>query len=816
MRRLAIVILIVATACSLVCSRNVTISVTDRPAPEVFREIMTQTGKNFVYKTEILEGMKITVTAENMPLKKVLKRIFHGTDIEYKIQKNQVILKKRPKAAADRITPARLSVESTVTPPDSLDVYLLDEVTVVSRLDAPAISTADMGAAKLTAGDILTTPVLFGESDVIKTIHTLPGVMEGTEGMAGMSVHGGEPDENLYLLDNVPLYQINHFGGFFSAFNADAIRYIDFFKTSIPAKYDGRLSSVLDVRSGCGNSERRHGSGRLGLTSGAFNIGGPIGNRTTYTASIRRSWFDVITIPLMAFVNSMSDDEKTSLRYDFTDLNIGLSHRFNDKTTGSVNVYYGEDAIYTGWKSEGYADYSLNEDEKCRFRWGNIVARAGIVRRISPTVTGEFTAAFTRYFSTLKTDNMTYGMIRDSIVDRTRIRLGSDNNINDWIARADFNWHPDGRSTVRFGAGYTLHSFLPSRMSRDIEYNDTRVSTSDNGGRYPGSQFNLYIEDDWTVSERLRINGGLHGSIFRISGHTHGALSPRLSVSYRPDEHWAIKAAYSRTAQFVHHLTWSYLSLPSDQWIPITGDFKPQTADKIAVGAGWQSDDGLFTASIEGYLKKMHNIIEYRDDYYLNPPMELWSNRLTSGRGTAKGIDFMVEKTFGNVTGHVSYSLSKTDRTFADKNGGKTYLARFDQPHSINILVKWQINPKVALNAVWTGHSGNRFTLMTETWQAPDFEGRYVDDPSLRTPVNNYRLPFYHRLDLGLTVRNSHGYWSFGLYNAYNHLNTIAIRRSMRDTHYVWPSAAVSDSYPVFQKVCLLPLIPSISYTWQF
>ena len=219
------------------------------------------------------------------------------------------------------------------------------------------------------------TPVLLGENDVIKTIQAQPGVVEGTEGLAGMYVHGGNADENLFMLDNVPLYQVNHFAGFFSAFNPEIIRYIDFFKTSVPAKYDGRLSSFMDVRLMNGNTDGHHGTAKLGLTSGALNISGPIGKRTTYLVGLRRSWYDVLTIPLLALVNAKNEDESIRFHYYFMDFNAKLSHRFSSKANAFISFYYGDDMLRTGYDSYNFYNNDIHDLDKERynFNWGNMV-----------------------------------------------------------------------------------------------------------------------------------------------------------------------------------------------------------------------------------------------------------------------------------------------------------------------------------------------------------------------------------------------------------------------------------------------------------
>ena len=786
-------------------AQNITIKAIDQPASVVFRSIVEQTGKNFVYSSELLADIRVSVNVKNKPLNHTLSRIFKNTDIEYEIRGNNIILKRKfqPKKRKQKMV---VSVPSP-TIPTQRDIVpkMLEEVVVTSRLEAPAVETSEIGAKKLTAQEIINTPVLFGESDVIKALQMQPGISEGQEGFAGMHVHGGNADENLYMLDNVPLYQVNHFAGLFSAFNPEAIRYIDFFKSSIPAKYDGRLSSYLDVRTKNGNPEGHHGSAKLGLTSGSFNIDGPIGRQTTYSVALRRSWFDVLSIPMLAVINSSGNEEKIRFRYAFMDLNAKVTHRFSNNATAFASVYFGNDVLKTGSSDKEQPQSGWYEDDKADFHWGNIVAQTGLNYKFKPELSSEFTAAYTRYFSGMKHDNMSKEITSEGTTDSHSISK-TNNNINDWIFRADFDWRPNEANRVRFGGNYILHSFLPARTDRNYTVGTTQILTRDSTWTYTANEANIYMEDDWQISEKFRMNAGLHLSLFNIDGKTNYGVDPRLSFSYRPFENWAVKTAFARTSQYVHQLSQTYLSLPSDQWVPITGKFKPQNADKVSLGVYWQSDNRMFAASVEGYYKIMRNLVDYRDEYYLQPPTEMWNAQLCSGNGTAKGVDFKIEKQFGRFTGHIAYSLAWSDRTFPDKNNGLTFPARFDNIHTINIFVNWNISNKVSLNAAWTGHSGNRFTLLPQVWDSPDFGSIYVGDESpLKTRINNYQLPFYHRLDLSCTVRNKRGYWTFSVFNAYCHMNTVAIRRTYNNFNR-----------PVFQKVKLLPIIPSISYTWQF
>lgn len=802
--RVLFILLCVSAVCA---AKNVTIRAVNQPAAEVFRSIVEQTGKNFVYSSDLLTNMRVTVNVHDKSLKYTLSAIFDDTNIEYKIKGKNIILKRRPKPKVKHKAPKSTPKVSAPTIPTEVEVEptTLKEVVVVSRLEAPAVETAEIGAKKLTAQEILSTPTLFGESDVIKALMMQPGVTESTEAMAGMNVHGGNADENLYMLDNVPLYQVNHFGGLFSAFNVETIKYIDFFKSSIPAKYDGRLSSYLDVRTKSGSQSGHHGSVRVGLTSGAFNIDGPIGKKTTYSVALRNSWFDMLTVPILAIGNAANDD-KVRFRYSFCDLNGKVTHRFNSRASGFLSVYFGNDNFIAGSK---YGNKKENnyENTKINMNWGNIVAQAGFNYRLSPQMSAEFTAAYTRFFSSINNKDHYIDRIGNN-TEELKSKEKSLNNINDWIIRGDFDWNPNDSHHVRFGAGYTLHSFQPGHNYSRYDNGTAKVTLRDTTRSLIANEANLYIEDDFLMSEHFRMNAGIHGSLFNIKGKTHFGIGPRLSVSYRPTDNWSVKAAYSRTNQYVHQLCQTYMSLPTDRWVPITGELKPAVADKVAVGGYWQSSDGMFTVSVEGYYKWMRNLVDYRDEYYLYSVEDAWNSRLCNGKGTAKGVDIKFEKVSGRLTGHISYSLAWADRTFPDKNGGRTFPARFDQRHTINIMLNWNINDKVSLNAAWTGHSGNRFTLLPQVWESPDFISLPYNDGDndpLKEQINNYRLPFYHRLDLSCSVRNKRGYWSFGLYNAYCHLNTVAIRRTYN-----------RKGVPVFQKVKFLPIIPSISYTWQF
>ena len=795
-------------------AQNVSIQVVNQPASYVFRNLMEQTGKNFVYSSELLKELKVTLNVKNQPLKNVLTEIFKDTDISYKIKGKNVILKKEKKK---KVSPKKKVLHPVIKTTDTVATTVLKELVVFPAPEPSTLETVDIGFKKISSRDINKTPALFGESDIIRTLHTLPGVSEGTEGIAGMYVEGGNVDENQYIIDNIPLYGVNHLAGLFSPFNTDLIDHANFYKSSIPAKFNGRLSSFTDIKIIKGNNIGHHGSARLGLTSGAFNISGPIGKNTTYVAGIRRSWYDVLTIPLFAIVSSRQREDKLKFHYYFTDINAKINHRFSSKLSGFISAYYGNDLFKSG--SEYYSTSLKDWYEKANLKlnWGNLVIQSGLNYKISPYVSSEFTIAYNNYFSHTTNQNIKKDTFSDQEPMISRSNIKTDNSIKDLIGKADFGWIPKENLKTSFGVSYTLHSFRPNSFSKEYSYKDASVLFRDSTWKYLANELNAYFDFDWRISDKWRLDLGLNGSLFNIDKKTHKEISPRIAFNYRPSQNFAIKASYNRTVQYMHQLSRSYLSLPTDNWIPITGNFKPATSDKISMGVYWQSNNNAFEASIEGYYKVMNHLMDYKDEYYLLPPLEMWSGRLTTGSGRAKGIQFKFEKKAGKFTGMISYTLAWSDRLFKDKNVGKRFPARFDNRHTINISLNWDVNEKVSLNATWVGHSGNRFTLLSQSFQAPELSSPsnwWDDGVPLQAPLNSYSLPFYHRLDLSCSVKNKKGYWTFGLYNAYCHLNTVAIKRDSENYYMVSPGHY--KGVPVFKKLSLFPTIPSISYTWLF
>lgn len=756
-------VLVLVPALSI-SAQKITVNSRGRSASEVFAEVMHQSGKNFIYSSDLLKGVTIDVNVKDKPLKETLNKMFRNTDIEYKIKGNNILLIKKKRKESPK--PPKIK---TLTVDDTLKVGIFRDLVVEgSRNRTLSMNSANIGALNVSGDVIGKTPVILGEPDIIKTLQLEPGVSAGVEGMAGLYVHGGNTDENLYMLENIPLYQVNHLGGLFSAFNVDAVKNVDFFKSTFPAKFDGRLSSFMDVYTKDGAFKKFSGSFKLGLTSGALHLEGPIcKDKTSYSISVRRSWYDLLTLPATALLNKMNkpEDDDAKFGYAFTDINAKITHRFSERSRIYAMMYYGEDYlnVSTYTPKNSTSDYYWNNGVK--LRWGNILASAGWIYDFTPNLWGKVCGAFTRYYSSLKTldeDADLVDGVKENFVSSEYV---TKNNIEDWIIKGDFEWKPFAIQRITFGSSLIFHDYLPTRDSRTLIADGLTTELTDNSKKYKAQEFNIYAQDELSLSDKFKMNVGLHYSLFHITGKVKGGLSPRLALKYSLNDNVVLKGGYSRAVQYVHQLMQSSISLPTDQWVPIIGDQKPQFSDKISAGVYWNINN-KFTFSAEGYYKWLHNIIDYRDEYYMLPPELQWDAKLSEGKGWAKGVDFKISKEVGNLTGHISYSLLWADRQFADKNGGKKFPARFDNRHKINVLLNWKINDKWEIGASWTGMSGNRITLATQLWADPGL-APWNYDMLLKTDINNYRLPFYHRLDLNFTRHTHNGYWNFGLYNAY-------------------------------------------------
>ena len=688
-----------------------------------------------------------------------------------------------------------------------------------------SLRSSQISAMEVPIEHIKAVPVLFGETDVLKALQLMPGVQSGTEGMSGIYVRGGGPDENLFLLDGVPLYNVNHLGGFFSAFNADAVKNVTMYKGSFPAHFSGRLSSVVDVTTNNGNDKEYHGLASIGLVAAKLGVEGPIvKEKTTFSLSGRRTYFDLLSQPLMGIVSAASDVQTTA-GYYFFDANAKLTHKFSDRSRLYASFYMGDDVLYARFKTKEGIMYGLNYNEqmKLRYSWGNIVGSLRWNYVINPRMFMNATVAYTQYRNKVSmTINDSYSDGAD--ISQTEGEMSYKSGIRDISARVDFDYAPASNHNVKFGANYLHHIFRPevSGTKMSLYENSDGVETSFNLDTIIGQsivhaeEMNMYIEDDWSITKAVKINSGVNLSGFLVQGKPYGSVQPRLSGRFLVTPDLSFKVGYAWMTQYMHLLSNSSISLPTDLWVPVTARIKPMQAHQVAVGAMY-SWSGIADFSVEAYYKHMDNLMEYRDGASFWGSSVGWEDKVCLGRGWSYGVEFLVQRTIGKFTGWVGYTWSHSDRIFdregEEINGGNKFPAKYDRRHDISIVAMYKFNKRIDLSLTWVYSSGNMATLALREYEGED--GSVVAYVEQR---NNYRMPAYHRMDVSVNFHKKlkHGNRTINVsvYNLYNHKNPFLIYKSEgrvstnSTTGEVYPSSLI--------QLSVFPIIPSISYTFKF
>jgi len=680
-----------------------------------------------------------------------------------------------------------------------------------------------MGAINVPLTLIKSTPALLGEADVMKTIQLLPGVQAGTEGSAGVYVRGGGSDENLILLDGVPLYNVDHLFGFFSVFTPEAIKKVNFFKGSFPARFGGRLSSVIDVRTNDGDMKNYHGTIGVGLLSSKLQLEGPIiKDRTSFNISGRRSYWDLVTKPFM--------EDDFEFGYHFYDLNAKINHRFNDRSRLFVSVYHGKDKMGSAVEEE--SDTYMSKDDS-DIKWGNLLVAAKWNYQINPKLFSNTTVAYTKY-----NFNATTKISESSVTNKTASDYSSDydSGIQDMAYNIDFDYRPIPNHHVKFGGGYLYHQFNPEVSTAKVKYQEAEIVTdttysSLSDSRIPAHEASLYAEDDFNIGKRFSANLGFHFSLFSVKNKTYASFQPRLSTRFRLTNDVSLKAAYTQMSQYIHLLSSYTITMPNDLWVPATPNIKPMQAHQFSVGTYYTGFKD-WELSVEAYYKALNNVLEYKDGASFLGSSRNWEDKVEMGTGRAMGIEFMLQKTIGKTTGWLSYTLAKSDRKFSEDgiNNGQRFPYRYDRRHHINTTLSHKFSDKIDVGASWVFYTGGTTTIAEEKTQViiPDvyysatyightpYTGNWLSEADYIETRNNYRLPSSHRLNLGINfnkkTKRGMRTWNISVYNVYNAMNPTFIYRTETsdETNGEWTYR------PVLKKVTILPFIPSVSYTYKF
>ena len=703
----------------------------------------------------------------------------------------------------------------------------IDAVTVTasgrqSKIESPQMSMIDVPIDKF-----LKLPVIFGEADVLRVIQLLPGVQSGTEGSTGIYVRGGGPDQNLFLLDGVPVYNASHLFGFMSVFNPDAVKSVQLYKGGFPARYGERLSSVVDIRMKEGNEKEFHGNFAIGLISSKLSLEGPIiKDKTSYIISARRTYYDVLAQPFILTLNDDSNS-KTTGGYYFYDLNAKINHKFSEKSRLYLSSYLGRDRAYT--RNSSTPDFYDENNDRYEYRdsyelgWGNIITSLRWNYLITNKLFSNTTLTYSKYDFDVTIEssskNLTTG---EKSVDYFRYFSG----IEDLGAKIDFDYYPSASHTVKFGAGYTAHRFKPgvTTFRFDPMSEDEGIDTTFGDLKIRANEFILYAEDNFDITRRLKMNAGIRLSLFNVQDTSYFVFQPRVSLRYLATDDLSFKISYSKMAQFVHLLTTSAISLPTDLWLPVTRKFNPPISHQVAIGSSFRLPYQL-EMTVEAFYKTMDNLIEYKEGASFGGTGAGWEAKVEKGKGWAYGAEFMIEKNYGKLTGWIGYTLSWTERQFENLNFGRVFPAKYDRRHDISVALTHTFSERVDAGLVWVYGTGNAATLGIMEYPPEDFmSGDHFYYPVTEYPSrNNYRTPSYHRLDLGVNLhkqkKRGMRTWSFSVYNVYSRQNPFFIYWG---TEYYSepdpsnPGAMLYYSKPVLKKVSIFPIIPSVSYSFKF
>lgn len=672
------------------------------------------------------------------------------------------------------------------------EIKELEEVQVTAVKENDNITKSGMTVTTLTPKDIETIPVLFGEKDIVKTLQLTPGVKSAGEGNAGFYVRGGGADQNLVLLDGATVYNASHLLGFFSVFNSDAIKDVSLYKSGIPAEYGGRASSVLDVKMREGNNKNYGVSGGIGLIASRLTVEGPIvKNKGSFIVSGRRTYLDL-------FLKASKKKELKDTKLYFYDLNLKANYKVSDRDRIFISGYFGRDNFSFG--------------DRFGFKWGNGTGTFRWNRIVNEKMFSNTSFIFSNfnYSFDVKSGNNSIG-------------VGA--SIQDLNLKQNFDYFVNKNNSLKFGFDIIYHTFKPGELKSDIPaINNFKVAN-----QY-AMEFGVYAQNDQKIGNWFSIMYGVRYSGFNYMGKGtayeydkngvktnetnyasfktikyHHFLEPRISMSFILSEKNSIKLAYNRNSQFLHQLSNSTSSSPTDIWVPSTNNVKPQLADQIALGYYRNFYDNMFALTTEVYYKHLANQIDYRNgaNLFLNTEIE---GGLVYGKGQTYGLEIQFQKLKGKFTGWISYTLSRSLRQFDAINGGKQFSARQDRIHDIAVVAMYRVSKKIALSSTFVFYTGDAVTFPSGKYEINGAVVPYY------TERNGYRMPNYHRLDLGLTVyfkerpKFEHNL-NISIYNVYARSNAFMISFE-EDPDNPGKTKAIQTS--------LFKIVPSITYNFSF
>lgn len=706
-------------------------------------------------------------------------------------------------------------------------ITTLETVTITAEKRNTEV--VQMSSITLSAKEIQQVPMLFGEKDVFKTLLLLPGVQSASEGTSGIYVRGGGPDQNLIILDEATIYNASHLLGFFSIFNGDAIKSVELIKGGFPARYGGRLSSVIDINMKDGNKEEYHCEGGIGLISSNVMVEGPIiKNKASFMVSGRTTYLDLLMAPIMKLVT-----DGMSAGYYFFDLNAKFNFDLGKKDKLYLSSYFGRDKFhFTETENYGFGEY---DRYKVGLFWQNATATARWNHLFTNKIFSNLSFVFSDYNMNTYMGYKFYEGVGNPNNETFNSRFSS--GIRDYTLKYDVSINPNPTHRILVGAAVTAHIARPNAMTMNVDTLSMRQAEKE-----PGLEYAVYAEDEINIRNKFRINPGIRLVGFSVPHKTWFSPEPRLSMSYNILPNLAIKASYAMMSQSLILLSTSTIGLPTDLWVPVTDKIRPQRSQQVALGIHYDLKKPRLSFSIEGYYKKMDNILAYKEgsSYFMTLLDNLmdetvtgfqgtWTDNVTSGRGWSYGVEFLVRKEVGKFTGWVGYTLSWTKQQFEELNFGEPFFARYDRRHDVSIVLMYSPTSRINLSLSWVFATGNAITLPTSIYTAEDlinylgltvppseYSWTYVYTIENYGKKNDFRMKPFHHLDIGVQFikphkkNNGQSIFEISIYNLYNHHNPFFyfIGESYNQRTHEWTTQ--------LQSLSIFPIIPTFTYHFKF
>ena len=686
------------------------------------------------------------------------------------------------------------------------------EVSTIIITQAPNSINPSTGGDVIDLNSASAKVNILGEKDLIHMARQKAGVYSGSEGLGGLIVRGGSPDQNLMLLEGIPMYATNHMADISSIFMEEATRDAQLIKGGFPSRYSGRLSSVLEVNLKDGNQERVKGSVSAGLPGFKAFLQGPISDKSTFLIGGRLSWVNFYTDPLIDKFTVFDDVD-----LNFHDFVAKYTYRFSNTSSFSISGYKGGDKVELEKNQTLPNDNggSFNSQEQTSFGWGNELLSARFSMVISPKLFLNVNAGVLNYDYRSKAAYNFVNVEGGQVIKEDNRNVITDSGIVNLIGGIGFDYFLNSSHKIKLGVGYNHHRFSPKIEQNFVD--DIDDPSIDPDSITVCNEVSLFIEDTYTPNKRMQIYGGLNYTHFGVRGVGFNYFQPRIKVSIQPQRDISLSFTGSRMVQFVHLLVNNGLGLPSDLWVPSTDEIMPEISDQFGLTLLTELGyDHVFT--LGGYIKRQQNVILYRNpqDLYSNilndASSELnfisdrdWERKIEIGNRNISGLEVSLQKANGPWQYNMSYTKSNAENRFENLNQGKAFADRYDRPHDVNLSLSYKINSKWDLGAQWVYGSGFTFTLKL-------IEIKIPDGPTVLTTdeLNNYRMPAYHHLDLIANYDNtSDGLgWkvSFGVYNIYNRYNP----------YFIYGFEDSIGNRRIFKKLSLFPIYPHFNTTYSF